>query len=112
MSDPRERIPPGNSGEETIEEAFEWLNRTVEGINRAAVNHLPRELIFQVWQRSWEYWHDEMGMSESYTKYRYLCLIQKALFMHCKKGCRCLGEGHGARGWRTGPPPPPPPGLA
>nr|AAR98771.1 vpx protein [Human immunodeficiency virus 2] len=111
MTDPRETVPPGNSGEETIEEAFNWLDRTIEAINREAVNHLPRELIFQVWQRSWRYWHDEQGMSQSYTKYRYLCLIQKAMFTHCKRGCTCLGGGHGPGGWRPGPPPPPPPGL-
>nr|ATU79256.1 vpx protein [Human immunodeficiency virus 2] len=111
MADPRETVPPGNSGEETIGEAFAWLERTVEAINREAVNHLPRELIFQVWQRSWRYWHDEQGMSQSYTKFRYLCLIQKALFIHAKQGCTCRGEGHGPGGWRSGPPPPPPPGL-
>nr|QLK12492.1 vpx protein [Simian-Human immunodeficiency virus] len=112
MSDPREKIPPENSREKTIGEAFKWLNRTVKKINREAVNHLPKELIFQVWQRSWEYWHNKQRMSPSYVKYRYLCLIQKALFMHCKKGCKCLGEGHKAGEWKPGPPPPPPPELA
>ncbi|AFV26277.1 vpx protein [Simian immunodeficiency virus] len=112
MGSARERIPPGTSGEETIGEAFEWLYSTVEAVNRGAVKHLPRELIFQVWRRSWEFWHDEQGMSQAYTQYRYLLLIQKALFCHVKKGCTCLREGHGSGGWRAGPPPPPPPGLA
>ncbi|AAB00739.1 vpx protein [Human immunodeficiency virus 2] len=112
MTDPRERVPPGNSGEETIGEAFEWLERTIEALNREAVNHLPRELIFQVWQRSWRYWHDEQGMSASYTKYRYLCLMQKAIFTHFKRGCTCWGEDMGREGLEDqGPPPPPPPGL-
>ncbi|AAB00757.1 vpx protein [Human immunodeficiency virus 2] len=111
MTDPRETVPPGNSGEETIEEAFAWLDRTVEAINREAVNHHPRELIFQVWQRSWRYWHDEQGMSTSYTKYRYLCLIQMAMYMHAKRDGTCLGGGMGQKGGDQGPPPPPPPGL-
>nr|ANG59333.1 vpx protein [Human immunodeficiency virus 2] len=110
--DPRERVPPGNSDEETVEEAFNWLERTITELNREAVNHLPRELIFQVWQRSWAYWREEQGMSSSYTKYRYLLLMQKAMFVHFSKGCTCRREGHGPGGWRQGPPPPPPPGLA
>ncbi|AAK55277.1 vpx protein [Simian immunodeficiency virus] len=112
MTDPRERIPPGNSGEETIGEAFEWLHNTVEALNQTAVQHLPRELIFQVWRRCWEYWVDEQGYSPSYAKYRYVQLMQKAMFQHFRKGCTCRGEGHSQGGWRTGPPPPPPPGLA
>ncbi|AAA64578.1 viral accessory protein [Human immunodeficiency virus 2] len=108
MADPRKTVPPGNGGEVTIGEAFAWLERMVEAINREAVNHLPRELIFQVWQRSWRYWHDDLGMSQSYTKYRYLRLMQYAMFIHVKKGCTCLGGGHGPGGWRPGPPPPPP----
>nr|WNB16715.1 vpx protein [Human immunodeficiency virus 2] len=98
MTDPRETVPPGNSGEETVGKAFEWLDRTVKAINREAVNHLPRELIFQVWQRSWKYWHDKQGMPISYTKYKYLCLMQKAVFIHFKRGCTCLGGGHGPGG--------------
>nr|WNB16698.1 vpx protein [Human immunodeficiency virus 2] len=48
MTDPRETVPPGNSGEETVGEAFEWLDRTVEAINREAVNHLPREQVVNI----------------------------------------------------------------
>ncbi|AAK82846.1 vpx protein [Simian immunodeficiency virus] len=97
-----ERAPeaPQGAGEVGLEQ---WLERSLEQVNREAQLHFHPEFLFRLWNTCVEHWHDRLRRTLNYAKYRYLLLMQKAMFVHMQQGCPCR-SGH-SRG-------PPPPGLA
>ncbi|ADK78265.1 vpx protein [Simian immunodeficiency virus] len=82
-----ERAPEVPTGAGEVE--FQpWLARMLYEINQEARLHFHPEFIFRLWRTCVEHWHDELGRSLEYAGYRYLLLMQKALFTHMRSGCR------------------------
>nr|AJA39848.1 vpx protein [Simian immunodeficiency virus] len=110
---PMERAPaePMGAGEVELEE---WLQRSLLRINQEAQLHFHPEFLFRLWNTCMEHYHDALQLSFTYSKYRYLLLLQKAMFMHFQLGCSCVQGRHPPPLRPAGdrlPPPPPPPGL-
>nr|AHB30408.1 Vpr [Simian immunodeficiency virus] len=86
--DPRESRP----GEVEIwdlsrEPWDEWLRDMLEDLNQEARLHFGRELLFQVWNYCQEE-GERRGAPMMERAYRYYRLVQKALFVHFRCGCR------------------------
>nr|ALS54491.1 vpx protein [Simian immunodeficiency virus] len=91
----------------------EWLRDMLADLNREARRHFGDELLYQVWNYCQEEGErTQTPMNE--RAYKYYRLVQKALFVHFRCGCRRMmafepyeerrnGRGGGAA---------PPPGLA
>ncbi|AAM34564.1 vpx protein [Simian immunodeficiency virus] len=81
-----ERAPevPTGAGEAEFQP---WLRDMLEKVNLEARLHFHPEFIFRLWRTCVEHWHDVHQRSLEYAAYRYLLLMQKALFIHCQTGC-------------------------
>nr|AAK69676.1 vpx protein [Simian immunodeficiency virus] len=86
MAEGRERVPEAPTGAGDVEFA-PWLHRMLTEVNLEARLHFHPEFIFRLWRTCVEHWHDRLGRSLEYAGYRYLLLMQKALFIHCQSGC-------------------------
>nr|4Z8L_B Chain B, Vpx protein [Simian immunodeficiency virus]4Z8L_E Chain E, Vpx protein [Simian immunodeficiency virus] len=83
-----ERAPeaPEGAGEVGLEQ---WLETSLERINREARLHFHPEFLFRLWNTCVEHWHDRHQRSLDYAKYRYLLLMHKAMYTHMQQGCPC-----------------------
>nr|ALS54475.1 vpx protein [Simian immunodeficiency virus] len=88
----------------------EWLRDMLRDLNREAQRHFGNELLFQVWNYCQEEGErNQTPMNE--RAYKYYRLVQKALFVHFRCGCRRKSafepyeERRNGRGGGAAPPP-------
>nr|ALS54523.1 vpx protein [Simian immunodeficiency virus] len=88
----------------------EWLRDMLTDLNREAQRHFGRELLFQVWNYCQEEGErNRIPMNE--RAYKYYRLVQKAMFVHFRCGCKRMSafepyeERRNGRGGGAAPPP-------